>query len=65
MLSKTPDQNSAALPVKVTFITPTLNASRTVRDTILAVRREASGIQYEHIFVDGGSTDSTNRFDSR
>jgi glycosyltransferase len=44
---------------KISFVTPTYNASATVPDAIASVEREASGLEYEHIFVDGGSTDGT------
>jgi glycosyltransferase len=43
----------------ISFITPTFNSAATVADTIVSVEREAGGLQYEHVFIDGGSTDST------
>ena len=44
--------------MKISIITVTLNSERTIRDTINSVLSQSyKGI--EHIFVDGGSTDST------
>ena len=44
--------------MKISIITVTLNSEKTIRDTINSVLSQSyKGI--EHIFVDGGSTDST------
>ena len=44
--------------MKISIITVTLNSERTIRDTINSVLSQ-SYKDIEHIFVDGGSTDST------
>lgn len=41
----------------LSIITPVLNGSKYIEETILSVRK--LGIPYEHIVVDGGSTDTT------
>ncbi len=41
----------------LTIITPTLNAAETLQRCIDSVRRQ--GVEVEHLFVDGGSTDGT------
>lgn len=43
----------------LSFVTPTLDSIRTLDSTIESVKREAAGYWYEHIFVDGGSSDGT------
>lgn len=44
----------------ITVVTPTLNASRFLRDCIESVQRaESKGVEVEHLIVDGGSTDGT------
>jgi glycosyltransferase len=43
----------------ISFVTPTFNSAATVADTIASVERQAIGFTYEHIFVDGGSSDGT------
>jgi glycosyltransferase len=43
----------------ISFVTPTFNSAATVADTIASVEREAVGLEYEHVFIDGGSTDGT------
>jgi glycosyltransferase involved in cell wall biosynthesis len=48
-----------AEPPLISFITPTFNSVATVGATIASVEREAAGFEYEHLFVDGGSTDGT------
>ncbi len=45
--------------MELTFITPTLNAATTLPATLESIRREASGIDYEHLVIDGLSTDGT------
>ena len=44
---------------RITFITPTYNAAATIEDTIRSVEREAAKFDFEHRFIDGGSTDDT------
>jgi glycosyltransferase involved in cell wall biosynthesis len=43
---------------KVSIITATYNSAKTIRDTILSVK-EQSFQDFEHVIVDGGSTDGT------
>src|SRR5262249_20063040 len=43
----------------ISFVTPTFNSAATVADTIASVEREAVGFDYEHLFIDGTSTDGT------
>jgi glycosyltransferase involved in cell wall biosynthesis len=43
----------------ISFVTPTFNSAATVADTIASVEREADGFDYEHLFIDGTSTDGT------
>jgi glycosyltransferase involved in cell wall biosynthesis len=44
---------------RITFITPTYNAAATIEDTIRSVKKEAARFDFEHRFIDGGSTDDT------
>ncbi len=49
---------NARLPL-ISFVTPTFNSAATVEDTIASVEREGANFKYEHIFIDGGSSDGT------
>jgi glycosyltransferase involved in cell wall biosynthesis len=49
----------------ISFITVTFNAGKTLSDTINSVAREAEGVFYEHLIVDGDSTDDTLEIASR
>ncbi len=42
-----------------TIITPTLNAGSTLADALASVRDQTSEIDFEHLLLDGGSTDDT------
>lgn len=42
-----------------TIITPALNAGSTLADALVSVRDQAGGIPFEHLLLDGGSTDDT------
>lgn len=44
--------------MKISIITATYNSAQTLQDTINSVRRQ-SFTDYEHIIIDGGSTDGT------
>lgn len=55
MATGTPD-------VTVTVVTPTLDAERYVADCLASVREQrAAGVDVEHLVVDGGSHDATER----
>ena len=49
--------------MKISIITVCYNAARTIRDALVSVAAQAqgSGVEIEHIVVDGGSTDGTVR----
>jgi glycosyltransferase involved in cell wall biosynthesis len=42
-----------------TIITPTLNAGSTLADALASVRDQTGEIDFEHLLLDGGSTDDT------
>src|SRR5437762_7032897 len=45
-------------PLKISVVTPSFNSVQTIRETIESVRGQAYS-NYEHIIIDGGSTDGT------
>ncbi|MGE9289831.1 MAG: glycosyltransferase family 2 protein [Puniceicoccales bacterium] len=45
----------------ISFITPCLNSANTLRSTLESIRREASSFDYEHIIMDGGSEDDSEK----
>ena len=49
--------------MKISIITVCYNAARTIRDALesVAAQAQGSGVEIEHIVVDGGSTDGTVR----
>lgn len=55
------------MKLDLTFVTPTYNAAVTIEDTLRSVAQEAAGFHYEHLVIDGKSTDATidvvRRFD--
>jgi glycosyltransferase len=55
----TTDPSMSEIQPLISFVTPTLNSAATVADTIASVERQAVGFAYEHIFIDGGSSDGT------
>jgi glycosyltransferase involved in cell wall biosynthesis len=46
------------VPVSFSIVTPCLNAEATIGQTLASVRKQ-SGVELEHVVVDGGSTDAT------
>lgn len=45
--------------MKISFVTPVLNAFKTIEATFQSIEKSARAIEYEHILVDGGSSDGT------
>jgi len=45
--------------MKLSVVTPCFNAARYIQNCVESVRYACAGIDYEHILVDGGSTDGT------
>ncbi|MEO0794909.1 MAG: glycosyltransferase [Verrucomicrobiota bacterium] len=45
--------------MKVSVITPSFNGIRFLADCIASVRHALNGVEFEHVVVDGGSTDGT------
>ena len=43
----------------LSIVTVSLNAARTIGDTLASVARQEVGFEVEHVCVDGGSTDET------
>jgi glycosyltransferase involved in cell wall biosynthesis len=44
---------------RLSIVTPCLNAEATLRQTLASVAEQSTGLDVEHIVVDGGSTDGT------
>jgi glycosyltransferase involved in cell wall biosynthesis len=53
------------MPPFISIITVSLNAERTIRDTLASVAMQTIDFEMEHICVDGGSTDATRRIIDR
>lgn len=49
--------------MKITLVTACYNAAATIRDAIESVKRQRlpDGVELEHLIIDGGSTDGTER----
>ena len=43
----------------ISIITPTLNSAKYLQQTILSIKSQNTNYDFEHIVVDGGSTDDT------
>jgi hypothetical protein len=59
-LPKVSRQEIAVKPL-FTIITPALNAGALLADALASVRDQADGVTFEHLLLDGGSTDNTLR----
>ncbi len=46
-------------PVKISIVTPSFNQGKFIERTIRSVQEQVTGFPFEHIVVDGGSTDGT------
>jgi len=45
----------------ISFVTPCLNSEKTLFQTLESVSREAASVKYEHLVLDAGSEDGTER----
>jgi len=45
--------------MRISIVTPTLNAERFISDCVNSVRHALAGLEYEHVIIDGVSTDGT------
>ena len=46
------------MPLKISIITPTFNSSKTISDTLISIMGQTYQ-NFEHIIIDGFSTDNT------
>jgi len=47
--------------IKISIITPTKNSEKYIRETLESIKKQVIGINYEHIVVDAGSIDRTQK----
>jgi glycosyltransferase involved in cell wall biosynthesis len=51
--------------IMISIITPTYNSAKYLRETILSVENQINPADFEHIIVDGGSTDETKEISEK